>query len=228
MRAATTIEPLLGPSRVAPPIRLAFGRVFLRAFLVLFVFGEFSLWNFTRRMLKWQPFPLRLLYFVFMSFVLLCMALAFAASIALAADLIVRLIVRPLLAQWLDPRRVDASLSEPAPFHLSSSERVEGEMPARLIEGRARPAGTLVRTNLRLWFFPSAWDATPQSIRFDDLAAIQLERPRIAAWRAIRGWPDQIVLRRLAGDSLRFAVANPMQFLDWFEESHIPCFLHHD
>ena len=108
---------------------------------------------------------------------------------------------------------------------LSCSLRCTGN---RLIDGRARPPGTLTLTSQRLWFFPHAWDAAPLSIAWEDLAEIRVDRPSIAGWGAIRGWPDELVLHPAVGQPMRVAVADPARFLDWIEDSDVPRYLHHD
>jgi hypothetical protein len=228
MRRASTIDPLFGPSRYAPQLRLVFGRVLFRVFVLVFVISEFSVWGRLRFMFRGQARGRRLGGMILFTPAALCLAFVTAAVVAVVADLIVRWIVRPVLARWYDPRPVDASLSHAGVFHLASNEKIEGELPARLIDGRNRAPGSLVFTNKKLWFFPHAWDAAPQSIDRRQIAAIQLQPPPIAAWNAIKGWPDEITVHMNTDQSVRFALADTSAFLDWFEDSDVPRFLHHD
>jgi hypothetical protein len=228
MRAASTIDPLLGPARYVPPLRLAFGRVLLRVFLVVFVITELQVWRLLRAIARGWPRGQRVVGLIFYTPASLFFAFSAAAGVAVAADLVVRWIVRPLLGRWYDPRPVDASVGNAGVFLLGASESIGEELPARLIEGRTRPAGTLALTNERIWFFPHSWDLAPRSIGWPDVAAVHIERPIIAAWGAIRGWPDELIVRPSSGQTLRLALAEPTRFLDWIEDSDLPRYLHHD
>src|SRR5262249_28305859 len=144
-----------------PRLRLAFGRLLWSVTGVLIVIREAGLWWFLHRM-RVGPGPSRLLALIYYSPGLMFQCLLVGAIIAVAADLIVRLVVRPLAARWYSPRE-DASSSHPAPFRLGPDEAIELEMPARRRVGRRWLPGTLLGTNRRAWFFPFAWDAEPWS-----------------------------------------------------------------
>jgi hypothetical protein len=228
MSTATEIDPRACSPCSWPPIRLAFSRVFLRVFAIVFLIGEFGAWKALKKLAKGRPPFAKLVAMIYFTVPALLLAFVAGAIAAVSADVIVRYLIRPLLGYWYNPRVEDTSFGSPASFHLASDERLEDELPARLMAGRRRVAGTLALTNRRLWFFPTSWDADPLSVRFEDVAEIQCQAPRIAAWGAIRGWPDMVVVRCRSDESYRFAIANPSVVLDWFEESDIPRFLHHD
>ena len=132
------------------------------------------------------------------------------------------------MARWYDPQPVDASLVDQAAFHLSASERLEEEIPARRLDGPVRGTGTLVLTTSRLGFFPNAWDAEPWTVDLDDLAEVRLTASRWASWGAVRGWPDEVIVSDPDGRAVRLALADPTRLLDWFEESDVPLYLHDD
>jgi hypothetical protein len=92
--------------------------------------------------------------------------------------------------------------------------------------GRQADAGHLVLTNLRVWFFPSAWDSEPWTAPIDRLDHVRLVRSPLAVFRVVRGWPDELIFRDDRGDEARIALADPSPVLDWFEETDVPVYLH--
>jgi hypothetical protein len=114
---------------------------------------------------------------------------------------------------------------------MAASEQTLASSPARRAEGRRWVPGTLVRSNLRLWFFPRAHDAEIWSRPLDALHDIHLKpAPRIA-WGYVQDWPERLALRVVCadgnrpratehpddGDDLLFAVPDPAAVLGWFE-----------
>src|SRR4051794_22717362 len=100
MRTATMIDPLLGPSRQAPPLRLALGRILFRVTLLTFLIAEIGAWRWFRKVLKGQPPPIRIAHLIHFTPRAMVIAFGIGAVVAVSADLLVRFIVRPLMARW--------------------------------------------------------------------------------------------------------------------------------
>jgi hypothetical protein len=147
----------------------------------------------------------------------LLVGLIAAAVMTMILDLLVGLIVRPLVRLWQSPRiDPDAGL-----FHLGADEQVVATSPARRGSGRAWPGGLLVRTNRKLWFFPSDHLREPWSRPLDDLTEIQLLPSPPVAWGFLRNWPDRFTFRTSEGTRETFAVPEPLAVLSWFEPDRI-------
>jgi hypothetical protein len=102
-------------------------------------------------------------------------------------------------------------------FHLAANERVVDSFPARRKSGWSWPAGTLVCTNLRLWFFPRAHDAEIWSRSLDAREEVRLEPPPQIDWGLIADWPDRLAFQDGDGVPEVFAVADPDAVLPWFQ-----------
>jgi hypothetical protein len=205
-----------------PRFQLDTGAIFLRLALAFFLLREVFVWLlFIRRVKKrlggrlwWflvhnSATPRSILY-----------ALLFALVATTLLHLLVRLVLEPLVRAWHTPWS-DGSAGL---FHVAANERVIATSPGRRAMGRRWMPGTLVRTNLRLWFFPRAHDAEIWSEPLDSLHAIQLEPgPRIA-WGYIRGWPERLSLQVAAegqggGGHEAFATPDPSAVLAWFNRT---------
>jgi hypothetical protein len=194
-------------------VRLNSGVVFIRCAVAFFVVRELAVWRWVRRIRR-RPAD-RLLVFLFRKGATprsLLYALLFAGAVTLLLDLLVRLVIRPLARHWHAPW-TDGSAGL---FHLAANERVIDASPARRKSGWSWPAGTLVCTNLRLWFFPRAHDTETWSHPLAALEQVRLlPAPRIA-WGLIAGWPDRLALRGGDGVPEVFAIPDTDAVLPWF------------
>jgi hypothetical protein len=201
------------------------GAVFLRLALYFFVVREAYVWLVWMRRIRARQ-GVRLVLFLFRKWATphsVLYALLFATVATTLLYLFVRLVLEPLVRSWHSPW-IDGSAGL---FHVAANEQVLASSPARRAEGRRWMPGTLVSTNLRLWFFPRAHDADIWSEPLDALREIHLEpAPRIA-WGYIIGWPERLSLRT-AGDEQDdgnrevFAIPDPDAVLAWFERSGTP------
>jgi hypothetical protein len=148
----------------------------------------------------------------------LIVALVTASVATFLAELIVGLLLAPAVRMWLTPR----TDSSDGAFRLSANERVLDSTPARRKMGRSWPAGTLVRTNLRLWFFPTAWDAEPWTVPIAGPEEVGLEPCAGFAWGLTGGVPDRVRVASGVDTAEVFAVADPATVLSWFGPSGAP------
>ncbi len=139
-------------------------------------------------------------------------AFSIAAGLTVAADLAVRLIVRPRLLSWLAPR-VDADGST---FHLEPREKAVGDIPARMAIGRRWTPGRLVFTDRRLLFLPVAWDVEPWSISWKQIDGANLVDPARSFWGLIRGIPPHLEVFPLNDSPRLFAVLDAFATFQWF------------
>lgn len=203
-----------------PAIRLDFGAMFWRVFLVAAVLAEIALWNRLRPFMFNRGTGFRVAAMILKSPKALCNAFLIAAVITVLIDLYVRFIMWPIMSRWYVPRQ-DAGFGAPMAFRLGSAEKILDEMPARIIQGRHSSPGTLVRTNQHLWFSPSAWDGEPWSLATGDLAGV-LSRPHhVRMGSLIRGLPDRVIVCDRLGNETKFAVLHPEELLDWFPDHSI-------
>ncbi len=196
------------------------GAIFLRLALSFFVLREaFVFLVLIRR----RRLGARLLVLLFQTPRSILYALLFALAATTLLYLLVRLVLEPLVRSWHTPW-IDGSAGL---FHVAANEQVLSTSPARRAMGRRWTPGTLVGTNLRLWFFPRAHDADIWSRPLDALRDIHLKPgPRIA-WGYIRGWPERLSLQVAEaaqddGDDEVFAVPDPDAVLTWFGRSGPP------
>jgi hypothetical protein len=210
-------------------LRLETGAVFLRLALGFFLVREAWVWLVWMRRIRVRP-GMRLPIFLFHKWATphsVVYALLFGAIVTGLLYLMVRLVIGPLVRYWHAPRTDDSA----GLFHVAANERVLVSAPARRKLGRFWLPGTLVCTNLRLWFFPRAHDV---DIWFQPLAklhSVHLEPAPRVAWGYIQGWPKRLVVDAPGtgsngyanGDSAGdggpevFAVADPDVVLAWFE-----------
>src|SRR4051794_356695 len=201
---------------------LCSGAFFLRSALVAFIAMELSAWRRIRRRFRNRP-GLRLRKFLVDQRAAprwLIFALVFAAAATSLLELLVRLVMRPMVRNWHTPRTDGSGIL----FHLSANERVVGSSPSRRKSGRLWPAGTLVLTNLRVWFFPRAHDGETWSLGLAEVGDVRLETgPRLAGGM-IGGWPSRLAIepRDEGGEedetkaAETFAVDDPEAVLAWF------------
>jgi hypothetical protein len=216
-------------ARPLPNLRLAFGAVFWRAFVGFVLVREVWLLVRIARHLAWARPWQRVMVFLYYSPRSLYYGMAFAAILTVAADALVRSILRRRVASWLSPRRPDDAFGTPLAFHLGPTESILAEIPARLAWGRGRRwrPGTLVVTDRRIGFFPIAWDVEPRLFARDEVLAIRVE-PAHPGLGLVRGMPDRLVLRGASGEEATLAVAEPGEVLDQLDAHPAARYLHLD
>jgi hypothetical protein len=190
------------------------GWIFWRSFFLIFLVLEWLLWHMLRQMPVRGPGN-RLIIFLLAPRATrrsVFNAMILAGCLTLAANLIVKLIVQPLLNLWLKPR-VDPSCWV---FHLSSGDSPVASVPGRWkADGRWRP-GALVLTNQRVWFFPADWGIEPWSSARAEIERIEAEPARLARFVPIRNWPESLRFSARTKEDACFAVADPDAVLGWF------------
>jgi hypothetical protein len=206
-------------------LRLAFGTVFWSTAAVTFLVRQLALLSFIRRRLRWLRHSKRVVFFLYQSPKSLYLAFAIGALVAVIADLLVRFVLAPQLARWFEPRPADPAFATPVEFQLGAREWVVSRSPARQQNGRGWAAGELILSNQRLFFLPHAWDREPWSVPLVDLQGFRVEPAPKLVLGLVRGLPDRLVLDTVEGESA-FAVADPLQILDWFHDHKAARYLH--
>jgi hypothetical protein len=197
------------------PLEIDSSRVFRWSFLAVFLTLSWSYWGRVARRLAFVPRRrVPVLRLAMRTTWLAAVGAVVMAGVAtLAAMLLTRLIVRPLLNRWLRPEFDPSSWM----FHLGAGETPVASMAARWQHGgRSRP-GALVLTGRRIWFMPSDWDVEPWSMSRQDIERVDTKPPALARVLPVRNWPDLVRLTGRAGDQARFALADPGAVLSWFE-----------
>lgn len=194
-------------------VHLDSGAVFLRSALTFFIARELFVWLFW---LRWRPLRpgIRLLVFLFKNWATphsVLYSVLFAGGLTFALNLCVRLILAPLVQLWHAPRSDDSA----GLFHLSANEWVVESSPGRRKSGWRWLPGTLVRTNLRIWFFPRAHLEENWSRPLKAVQEARLEPVPRVAWGWIVDWPDRVVVPDGDGADEVFAVADPDAVLSW-------------
>ncbi len=200
----------------APVFRLAFGELLWRVTFFVFLFRELhviqTFWSF-----RWAPPSRRIMAILAHTPKQMFRAFLIGAIAAVVCDLVFRLIVRPLMVRWYNPVNLDPASEHPLLFRLATSEAIDFELPARQVQGRHRPPGTLIRTDRTIWFFPFAWDAEPWSLPVDRLAEIHVEPARRRVLGLVKGYPEHLVLIDQDGARSVFVLADPAEFLRRFD-----------
>ena len=199
--------------------------VFVRLALSFFVLREVVIVLLWIRRVKARP-GLRIFVFLFGKWATprsILYALLFATVATTLLYLFVRLVLEPLVRSWLTPW-TDGSAGL---FHVAANERVLASAPARRATDRRWTPGTLVRTNLRVWFFPRAHDLDIWSRPLDALREIHLEPAPRVAWGYIQGWPERLSVGIAGagqgeGEHEVFAILEPDVVLAWFDHPGTP------
>jgi|GEM_PF-4916062 len=193
-----------------PRIELDHRSLFFRTIAFVFLLTQMLLWMHLPR--GGRPGQ-RIVVTLFTIPSSLVIALVIAAVLTMTASLMVRFLIRPLVEQWHSPV-VDDSLG---PFHLAANEWIVESSPARRRKGWRWTPGNLVRTNLRLWFFPRIHESDVWSCLLGSLRDVELEPVPEVASGLIRHWPERIVVR--VGDDLpeTFAVPEPHSVSSWLK-----------
>lgn len=198
-----------------PPIRLAFGPVFWRLSMIVFAVKELASWKHLRPWLVGAPPEkyLAALIRITPQSVLIGFLIGFAVTLGLA--ILVKLLAGPIAARWYSPAE-SGSERTPLPFHLEPGESVMAETAARRRSAQGWKPGTLILTDRRLWFFPTAWELEPWGLSLDGLASVRNLRRWTLTGPVIRGVPDSLRIRGRAGEEAVFAVAEPRAVRRWF------------
>jgi hypothetical protein len=206
------------PSR--KPLELDSGRVFRWSFLAVFVVLEVMAWQRVAQRLAFRPArrPHLLPLALWATRRALVPALILAGVAWLAAMVLVKLVVGPLLDAWLRPAFDPSSWM----FHLAADESPTASAPARWKTGGMWRPGALVLTGRRVWFMPASWDLPPWSMARADVERAEAEPPALARFLPVRHWPDLLRLTARGGDRARFAVADPDAVLAWFAPPRRP------
>jgi hypothetical protein len=198
-----------------PPLRLAFGAVFGRLFLVVFSIQLFIAFQKSRQLLRSASPWKKLAAFLDFSPYALILGFLLAALITVALDLLVRLVGRALSASWYAHRETGREYT-PLAFSLAPGERLVAESPARRASARGWRPGTLVLTDKRLAFFPVDWDIDPWSVPRQALSSLRVEPSRAALGSLIEGVPGRLIARDTDARETAFALADPAGPLAWF------------
>jgi hypothetical protein len=216
-------------------IRLATGPFLWWSFAILALTGEMALWMAIHRQARGFPAELRLAWLIGYTPRTVFLAFVLASLLTVVVDVLVKMVLDLPMRRWLAPRndREDDAYHGFG-FHLGPTERVLDEVPARLLARPRSSPGTLVLTDRRVWFFPSAWDAEPWSLPRDQVRSATVVPPSGFLSKLLRGLPPQIHLDPgpLAGprteferyadpDScsdprVRFVLAEPRRVRSWF------------
>ena len=202
----------------SPPIRLAFGATLWRIFAIVAVLMEWAKWNRLEPLKMMRGTGFRIAAFIFLSPKVLFHAFVVAAVVTVLLDVYVRLLMRPILARWYNPRSRGDDLGTPLAFRLSASETILGEVPARIVAGRRTRPGTLVRTDRRTWFSPFGWDAEPWCLSTADLESASSVKAPARLGSLILGLPKRLAFRDHAGVETLFVVADPRTVLRWYAD----------
>ncbi len=192
-----------------PYIELNAKTLFWRLSLIFFLVIEFRTWGRLRRRVRQAH---RLIFFLVYTPLFYLRALFLAGVITLVLWLFIRYVVRPMALSWRAPRTDDSA----GLFHLQPRETILATIPAQWRTEWGWRAGTLLRTNERLRFFPEAWDAEPLTLELSrDLFARLVPTPWVPHW-LVRNWPPRLVVQTNRDESAVFAVADPEAVLSWF------------
>jgi hypothetical protein len=195
----------------APQVQLEFGTVVRRVVILAMLVQVARFWRRRQVNRRWIRHPRTFGLLLARSPFMLVIASVIGLLTAGVGYLLVRFVVQPLVWLWYNPR-IDTAADS---FYLSANEVVEDSLPARRAIGRRWQAGTLARTNQRLWFFPLSWDAEPWSATLGPELQLRSEPAPSMGLGAVTGLPDLVCVQDAAGKTERFAVAEPDAVLSW-------------
>ncbi len=207
--------------RKTPALRLAFGPMFWRLFLILVILAEVGLWTRLQPFLKKRDTRFQVAAMILHSPKRVFRSFAWAALATVIADGYVRSVLRPVMGRWYSPRRREIGFGTPLEFLLASNERVVGEVPGRWVVGRHTEPGRLIKTDRRVLFCPEAWDAEPWSVDDADVVELFTTPAHLHFGSLILGTPDRISLRTSQGAESRFVVADPDDVLALFPDDRV-------
>ena len=197
-----------------PPLRIAFRPVFCRIYLVTFSIQQFIAFSKTRQHFRGHGLSRHVAGFVEFTPYALVLALLVAALATVFIDLIVRVLVRGLVAMWYHPHP-GVGHSEMV-FHLASGERVLASTAARRRENWGWKPGTLVLTDRRLAFYGSDWHNDPVEFPRETLTIVRNKQARAPLGSLLLGVPGRVIVRSLQGNEACFTMADPAEVFAWF------------
>jgi hypothetical protein len=198
-----------------PPLRIAFGAVFWRIFLVTFSIQQYIAFNKSRHLFRGHGLRRQLAGFAEFTPHALVLGLLVAALTTVAIDLMVRWLARAVVARWYCPRGgADRTALD---FHLDPGERQLTEAPARRRERCGWRPGTLVLTNRRFAFYDADWHNDPDAFDRGSLVSLRVEPSGATLGSFVLGVPGRLVVRESSGRETALAVADPDGVLAWFE-----------
>jgi hypothetical protein len=198
-----------------PPLRIAFGAVFWRIFLLAFAIQQFIAFNKARHLFHGQGLRRQLAGFAEFSPYALTLALLVAAAATLALDLLVRWVVRAAVGWWYHPRAGAAGTA--LGFHLEPGERLLRDGPARRRQQYGWRPGTLVLTDRRLAFYDANWHDEPDVFNRRTLVSLRCEPNTAPRGSFLLGIPGRLIVRDSEGRETSLAVADPAEILSWFQ-----------
>jgi hypothetical protein len=140
------------------------------------------------------------------------LAISLGFALTMLGELLNGLILRPIVRSWLSPRVDHTEVL----FRLSAGEWVVDTIPARRQRGPwSWEPGSLVRTNLQVWFIPTAWDSEPWSIRMSDADDAALVPAPSLLWGFVRDLPEWLVCTPGSGPSAVFVMRDPKLVENW-------------
>lgn len=191
-----------------PPLRLAFGAVFWRVFLVTFSIQQFTAFHKTRHVLGHAGFVRKFEAFLDFTPYALLLALLVASLVTVGFDLIIRWVARPIAGVWYAPRQTADHASRMS-FARSAGQNKVTELPARLRHGLGWRPGTLRVTNDSVAFIPFGWDREPAMIQRGELREVAIKPSRAVLGSFVLGVPGAVCLQVAGNAPLEFAVAAP-------------------
>lgn len=217
-------------------IRLATGPFLWWSFAILALTGEVALWAAIHRQAQGFPAGLRLAWLLGYTPRTIFLAFVLASLLTVVVDFLVKVFVDLPMRRWLAPRNDrEDDASHGFGFHLGPTEQLLDQVPGRLLARPRSVPGTLVLTDRRFWFVPSAWDAEPWSVPRGQVRSAKVVPPRGFPSKLLRGLPPQVLLDpgpqagprtefELHNDPdahsdprLRFALAEPRRVRSWFD-----------
>lgn len=185
-------NPSLHKGVETPRVRLAFGRFLRIAATLILVVLVYLLWKRSRPIGRFRGPRRRMMVFLYLLPRTLVVGLLAAAVLAILCDLLVRFILSPLVARWLNPRVPHPREHPTLPFAFDASESLIWSAPGRVRSRAGWPAGNLILTERRLWFAPCWGDG--HAIDLDRVTRLESIPTKPWLLGSIRGFPDRLLV----------------------------------
>ncbi len=202
-----------------PPIRLAFGSVLWRIFVVTAIVMEKITWNKLQGVAAaGNGTGTRIALLIFCSPMILFYAFLISSIITVFLDVFARLVLRPAVGRWYNPKRVGDDFGTPISFQMASQEKILEEIPARFVDGRISKPGTMIRTDRRVWFSPFDWSTETWSMEEKNLRLVKTAKLPSRLGGLLLGFPRRLVYVDRTGKETQFIVSDPAEILAWYPE----------